>query len=195
MDRVIGIDLAGSPRRNTGYAVLQTGNGIVLEDIGTIHTDDEIFALTKRYSPDLIAIDAPLSLPRGRTNIHDRDDHHFRVCDLQLRERGIRFFPITLGPMRKLTERGMMIANKLKRKGYDVIEVFPGATYDRLSLPRKDKERIKRWIFKLTGKRLGEVSQDELDGFACAYTGYLYLIGDVEVLGDPGEGLLIIPKG
>jgi predicted nuclease with RNAse H fold len=39
---------------------------------------------------------------------------------------------------------------------------------------------------KLTG--------DELDAITAAYTGILYLKGDVELVGDPREGLLVLPR-
>src|SRR5262245_49775550 len=76
-----------------------------------------------------VGIDAPLFLPLGRCCL--RNDCtcartiHFRECDLELRRRGIRFFPITLGPMRQLTERGMKLAQILSKMGHTVLETYP----------------------------------------------------------------------
>lgn len=198
----LGIDLAGSEKKDTGYCALnliatnyKEKNVIKLIDIGTVDADKKIIALAKIYKPDIIAIDAPLSLPLGRKSLEDRENIHFRQCDLELRRRGIRFFPITLGPMRMLTKRGINLKSLFISKGYDVIEVFPGATYDILGIKRKNSEIIRDWIKKITGrKRLRKMSQDELDGFTCAFTGLLYLTGRAEVIGNAEEGLMVIPN-
>ena len=66
-----------------------------------------------KIRPALIGINAPLSLPRGRRSIHDRTENHLRHCDRELTSRKIRCFPVTLGPMRKLTERGLLLKDHL----------------------------------------------------------------------------------
>jgi predicted nuclease with RNAse H fold len=91
---VVGVDLAGSPLRNTGVCALC---GMTITSISTVHTDDEILDFVERNRPDLIAIDAPLSLPPGRTSLEERNAEHFRLSDRELMKRRIRF-PITLGP-------------------------------------------------------------------------------------------------
>ena len=91
---IVGMDLAGSPRRPTGLCILR---GLIAR-VRVVFSDEEILPLVSKASPDLVAIDAPLALPAGRTAIQDRSGGHFRPCDLALRERGIRFFPITLDP-------------------------------------------------------------------------------------------------
>jgi predicted nuclease with RNAse H fold len=49
----------------------------------------------------------------------------------------IKFFPLTLGPMRKLTERGIRLKKILEKKRLDVVETYPGAAQDILKIPRK----------------------------------------------------------
>ena len=107
--KVIGIDLAGSLKRKTGICFLIENNILSCK---IVFTDEEIIEYIKLYSPDLIAIDAPLNLPPGRKTLEDRNGEHFRPCDRELLKRGIRFFPITLGPMRSLTKRGISLKNK-----------------------------------------------------------------------------------
>ncbi len=92
---VVGVDLAGSPRRNTGLCLLR---GMTAVSTSTMHSDDEILSFVERARPDLVAIDAPLNLPPGRKSLEERNGEHFRPCDRELLRRGIRFFPITLGP-------------------------------------------------------------------------------------------------
>ena len=89
---VVGVDLAGSPRRATGVCVLR-GNQVWSK---VAFDDEEILEAIKLSEPDIVPIDAPLSLPPGRQTIHDRTGEHFRPCDRGLQQLGIRFFPITL---------------------------------------------------------------------------------------------------
>ncbi len=77
---VAGVDLAGSPRRPTGVCVLR---GLQAQT-WVAFTDEEILRLIDGARPDLVPIDAPLTLPYGRTTIHDRAGAHFRECDREL---------------------------------------------------------------------------------------------------------------
>ena len=125
--KVVGIDLAGSSKRNTGICTLRRDNII---SCTIVRTDPEIIHYIEKENPALIAVDAPLNLPPGRKSIEDKNGEHFRPCDQELLRRGIRFFPITLGPMRLLTKRGIHLKRVLTRRGYPVIEVYPGAAQD-----------------------------------------------------------------
>jgi len=189
--KILGLDLAGSEKRNTGYCIIGKG----MAEYGILHTDEEILRVVKKEMPGIVAIDAPLSLPEGRKGIEKRNDKHFRKCDILLRERGVRFFPITLGPMRMLTKRGMGIMKKIQRinKKIKVIEVFPGATYDSFGIKRKSRKEILRWAkkFGIDGSRAK--TQDELDAIACAITGILYANGKGEELKGK-DGTIVIPK-
>ena len=91
----------------------------------------------EKARPGLVVIDAPLSLPRGRKTIEDRSGPHLRECDRELLRRKVPFFPLTLGPMRMLTVRGMRIARALSKRGFPVVEGYPGGAQDILGLPRK----------------------------------------------------------
>jgi predicted nuclease with RNAse H fold len=191
---VVGIDLAGSPKRNTGICTLR-GNRIIACEI--VYTDEEILAHVERAQPHLIAIDAPLNLPPGRKRIEDRNGEHFRPCDRALLERGIRFFPITLGPMRLLTKRGIALKKKFRRRGYDVIEMFPGAAQDVWGIARKQDGlgKLRRGLEKLGLRGLDKrMNGDQLDAVTGALVGKLYLEGRAEVLGNFDEGAIAIPK-
>lgn len=133
---IVGVDLAGSPRRPTGVCVLR---GLRAET-QVLYSDDEILALVRQARPALVPIDAPLTLPAGRKTIHDRNGEHYRECDRELQRRGLRFFPITLGPMRALTERGMKLRAEVEAMGFRAVECFPGAAQDVWGLPRKRRD-------------------------------------------------------
>ncbi len=191
---VVGIDLAGSLKRNTGICVLR---GMTLVSCATMHEDEEILSLVDETQPDLIAIDAPLSLPPGRKTIEDRNGEHFRHCDRELLKRGIRFFPITLGPMRSLTRRGITLKKTFTRRGFNVIEVYPGAAQDIWKIARKQGglSKLRRGLEKLGLKGLkAGMNGDELDAATAALVGRRYLQGRVEVLGSFSRGAIVIPR-
>ena len=191
--KVVGIDLAGSPMRNTGICTLKK-NQIAFCTI--LHKDREIINYIEKENPTLIAIDAPLNLPPGRKSIEDKNGEHFRPCDRELLRRGIRFFPITLGPMRLLTKRGIQLKRALARRGYFVIEVYPGAAQDIWHTGRKQDglSKLRKGLEKLGVKGLNEkMKGDELDAVTAALVGQLFLRGKAEVLGNFKRGAIVIP--
>ncbi len=193
---VLGLDLAGSPHRSTGWCVISTGRRA---RVGVAHADSEIEALADETQPALIIIDAPLSLPRGRRTIEDRTGPHLRECDRELLRRRIRFFPLTLGPMRMLTVRGMRLAGRLGRSGFRVVEGYPGAAQDLLGIPRKGRGvgELARGLGRLGVRTAGarsELSHDELDALTIAWVGREHLQGRSWVIGDPEEGLMVLPR-
>jgi predicted nuclease with RNAse H fold len=190
---VVGIDLAGSPKRNTGICVL---NGKRVLNYDTLFEDDEIIDFVKNSRPDIIAIDAPLNLPPGRKTLEDRNGEHFRPCDRELLRRGIRFFPITLGPMRSLTKRGILLKKKFNRMKFKVIEIYPGAAQDVWCIPRKQfgLGSLRRGLEKLGIRGLQRtMTADELDAVSGAIVGKMYLQGKTEVLGNFRQGTIILP--
>ncbi|RLF15011.1 MAG: DUF429 domain-containing protein [Thermoprotei archaeon] len=190
---VLGVDLAGSERRPTGLCLLR---GLKVE-LGIAWTDREIVEAAVKGAADLIAIDAPLSLPRGRRSLEEHSPHHLRECDRELLKRRIKFFPVTLGPMRKLTARGMRLKAELESLGFKVIEVYPGGAQDVLGIPRKSegKDKLYEGLAKLGLEGLKpDASDHELDAVTAAIVGALYLLGLHEDYGDPKEGIIVMPK-
>jgi len=187
------VDLAGSEKRETGMCLMDEA---LNTDVWVVHTDDEIVRDAAAARPGIVAIDAPLSIPRGRRRIDDREGPHFRECDLMLRRMGIRFFPVTLGPMRLLTARGMALRERLESIGLRVVEVYPGGAQDILGLPRKGAglEELRRGLeslgIRLPARRL---SGDELDAVTAAYVGLLYMRGLAEVL-EGVDGAIVMPR-
>ena len=136
-----------------------------------------------------------LSLPNGRRTIHDRSGEHFRDCDRELQRRGIRFFPITLGPMRMLTERGLALKAKIRAMGYRAIECYPGAAQDVWGIPRqhRDRKELLVGLRKLGVRGLTKAAtSDELDAATAALVGQWVLSGRGEMLG--GEDGICIPS-
>src|SRR5439155_44356 len=81
------------------------------------------------------------------------------------------FFPITLGPMRMLTERGLALKKKLSAMGYRAVECYPGAAQDVWGLPRqhRDREGLLAGLRKLGVRGLSKTAtSDELDASTAA---------------------------
>jgi len=197
--KVVGIDLSASEKRRTGWALLRGR----LVETKLMKTDREIIDATLKAEPDLVSIDSPLSLPKGRDCTRDNCEcRRFgitRECERLLRSRGIFIFPCLIQSMQPLTRRGVRLKNKLEKFGQKVIESYPGATQDILRIIRKkiSIDELKQGLvdFGLTGNwALRRVSHDELDAVTSALVGYFFLTGKSEKIGNEEEGFLIIPR-
>ncbi|MEN2975095.1 MAG: DUF429 domain-containing protein [Candidatus Caldarchaeales archaeon] len=181
----VGIDLAGSPKRRTGLCRMS-------EDLHCEtyikKNDEDILNFTLLSKPEIVAVDAPLSLPSGNRGL--------RICDKKLLEMGIRILPPTLRGMRMLTERAILLKKKLEEYGYQVIEVYPAAAQDILGIPRKSKD-LKLLRESLIGIGVRGLMLDEcrheIDAVTCALTGIAYLRGKYIAVGDPSECIVILP--
>jgi len=195
--RAVGVDLAGSESRATGYCLLEVD---MRAETQILFKDSEIIQHVQRDLPDIVCVDAPLALPKGRCCLRDdcpcRGRGHLRECDKTLLQMGIKFFPLTLGPMRKLTMRGIRLKKALENLGFKVIESYPGAAQDLMGLPRKKSlEKLKVGLIQRVKGGLREaVTEHELDAVTCALVGRMYLEGNYIALGDPEEVLMILPK-
>jgi uncharacterized protein len=193
---VVGLDLAGSPHRATGCCVYQGPRTLTTS---VLSDDPSIEAAVRAAGPDLVVIDAPLSLPRGRRTIEDRAGPHFRECDRALRRLGVRFFPLTLGPMRMLTVRGMRLRARFESLGLRVVEGYPGGAQDLLGIPRK-QAGVSVLQSQLRRRGLGgdlearSLTHDELDAVTLAWVGHEHLKGRAMLIGDPSEGVMLLPR-
>jgi predicted nuclease with RNAse H fold len=190
---IVGLDLAGVETRPTGFCLLTD----MCVETWLVYTDKEIIDKTVSSHPKIIAVDAPLCLPPGRKTIEERTNIHLRESDRELLKKGIKIFPITLGPMRKLTVRGMQLKSVLEAKELTVIEAYPGGAQDVLGIPRKQYgfEKLKSGLENLGISGLTmEMSHHELDAITCAYVGKLFLEGKAVTYGTPNQGI-VMPKG
>jgi predicted nuclease with RNAse H fold len=189
---VLGIDLGGVEHRPTGVCILRGSRA----ETRLVYTDHEILELVKKAKPALAAIDAPLTLPPGRRSMEERTDRHLRPADEELLRRRIPFFPITLGPMRVLTVRGIGLKRKIRRLGVRAVEIYPGGAQDIWRLPRAKRNirGLRRGLEKLGMKGLRQdACAHELDAASGALVGRLYLQGKAEVYGDFKSGAILMP--
>jgi uncharacterized protein YprB with RNaseH-like and TPR domain/predicted nuclease with RNAse H fold len=194
--RIVGIDLTGSERRATGWALLHGSNA----KTKAIRTDDELLTETLASTPDIVSIDSPLSMPDGINDPNNVGDFPiYRRCELALKRMGISVFWCLLPSMKSLTVRGMRLASELRNRGLKVIESYPGAAQDLLGIPRKGAslEELKQGMGRIgiQGDYLTKnVCHDEVDAITSALVGLFYLADDYIALGTPTEEHLIVPR-
>jgi len=190
----IGIDLAGSPKRPTGVCLLRGKRA----STAVAFSDEDVLRFIGGAQATNVGVDAPLFLPAGRCCL--RNDCtcprtiHFRECDLELRRRGIRFFPITLGPMRQLTMRGMALSQTLQKLGHTTLEAYPGAAQDLWRIPRqKDVVGLRRGLSRFVTLPKRIITCHELDAVTCALLAQLHQKGKTELIGREDEGWMVLP--
>lgn len=189
---IIGVDLAASPQRPTGLCFLQE----LVVSTQLVYENQEILFYIKEKKPSLVAIDAPLSRPLPSSGRQGKNGLILRACDAELRNRRIPLFPLNFKAMQQLMGRGIALRKKVEALGIKVIEVYPGAAQDIWRLPRAKRQPsalilgLKR--FGLKGLR-EKMTHHELDAVTAALVGYYYLLGRAEEIGQPEEGLIVLP--
>ena len=190
--RIVGIDLTGSEKRATGWALMDGACATTK----SIRTDEDLIRETLMARPDLISIDSPLSLPEGYGS---GDVPIYRKCELALKRMGISVFWCLLPSMQMLTRRGIKLANELRNAGCKVVESYPGAAQDILGIPRKKASLPElKWGLSRAGITGGfltaNITHDEVDAITSALVGLFYMANDYIALGTPTEEYLIVPR-
>jgi len=179
----VGIDLAGSEANPSGWALLEGD----IARTALLRSDEEILEETRKADPELVAIDAPLTLPR---------EGYTREVDRAMHKLGLHVLPPLFPAMKKLTLRGIRLAKALEREGLPVIEVHPASTRKVLGLPTKGAGAIQEALLGIGLKGDLEerrLSIHELDAITAALTASLHLLGLSEVVGGE-DGEICIPR-
>ena len=191
----LGVDLASSAARPSGYAVLDEQSRLLA--LGLVATNDEILSLASHWRPRMVALDAPLSWPTD-------PDSSGRQCEVLLAHEGIGTFRTTRRTIiRALVERGIAVACVLRSQGFQVIEAYPYGSKVRLfgrPIPKKTRSSGRAWLQQRLEGLLPDLTchpasltHDELDAVMAAYTALLRDRGLTEDVGDPAEGQVCLP--
>jgi predicted nuclease with RNAse H fold len=207
---LFGVTLRISPSHPSALAVLNHQSQLV--HLAPFHTDLELLQMAGAYQPTLIAIGSPLCLPTGLADLEPSaqtraapPEHRGRQLERELASIGISCFFTGRGSViRQLIYRGIGLKGELHLRGYEVIEVYPHATkvilFGEQALRQKGsqsvaylKERLGTLISGLADYR-GNLNKNNSEALLNAYTALLHLCEGTDLLGDPHEGLLSIPK-
>lgn len=206
-----GIDLTSTESKPSACLGLDSRSQLVY--FGFLTKNRDVIALLGFYSPRIITIDAPLSLPLGLCCLEEgcpcqpKSSEKNRQCDQELRRQGIPCYPTTKKTFIKdLIYRGIELKSSIDhelRQASQVIEVYPFASKVRLFGATMSRKTTKQGISLLRDK-LGNMlpglkpyldmfDHDLCDAAVAAYTGLLYHQDRAEALGNSEEGLILIP--
>jgi len=206
-----GIDLTSTEAKPSACLGLDGKSQLVY--LGFITENRDIVTLLNFYSPQVIAIDAPLSLPSGLCCLEENCPckpefpRKNRQCDQELRQQGIPCYPTSKKTFIKdLIYRGIELKTSIDREvkqAGQVIEIYPFASKVRLfgkTMPRKTKKQGVSFLKDMIGgilpglkPYLDMFDHDLCDAAVAAYTALLYHQNRVEALGSSEEGLIFIP--
>lgn len=207
-----GIDLTSTEIKASACLGLDSKSQLIY--LGFIIENRDIVTLLNFYSPQVIAIDAPLSLPSGLCCLEGscpckpKFPRKNRQCDQELRQQGIPCYPTSKKTFIKdLIYRGIELKNGISRQAKQdrqVIEVYPFASKVRLfgkAIPRKTTKQGTTFVRDKLGDILPGLepyldmfNHDLCDAAVAAYTALLYHQNRVDVLGNNAEGLIFIPS-
>ena len=205
----LGIDLTSTAARPS--ACLGLDDKLQLVYLGFAGEDSDIIAMANLYSPRVIAIDAPLSLPLGLCCLEEscgcqpKSGRRSRQCDQELRQQGIPCYPTSKKSfIKSLIYRGMELRDKLCQQGFQTIEIYPYASKVRLfgkAILRKStlqgiallKAQLEN-ILHCLEPYLGGFDHNLCDAAVAAYTAFLYCQNRVDALGSSEEGLIFVPS-
>jgi len=179
---IIGIDLAGVPKNPTGWASCK--NKVI--STRHVYENGEILEQLTKIKPVLVAIDAPLSLPKEGT---------MRKADREMYRHGYPVFPPRFPAMEKLTLRARKITQQIKRDELHIIEVHPTSTRKALKMPTKNWKEIRSIFIQLGlegNLKTRVLTPHEIDAVTAALTGYFHLQGKTELIGNE-EGYIVVP--
>jgi len=183
-NKIIGIDLAATPKNPTGWALWKKK----VVSTRHIYRDDEILTFIKNYAPTLVAIDAPLSLPKAKST---------RKADKDMHRMGYPVLPPLFPAMKKLAQRAITMTQQIQKLGFPVIEIHPSSTRKALQMPAKDWATIQAILVQMGLKgdlRKRALTPHELDAATAALTAHLHLKGKTQLVGDTKEGYIVVPQ-
>ncbi len=200
----VGIDLTSSTQKASAYARLNEELKVHLD---LLHPDSDLLKAVEGDRPVLVAIDAPLGLPRGACCLEESCScqplSKLRECEQELAKRRIPcFFTTKKSIIKKLVYRAIGLKKQLEARGYEVIEIYPYATKVCLwgrPIPSKLKPEGLQFLRRnlralLPGLSvIEELNHDLCDALLAAYTAWLFYHGQAEAIGNPVEGQIVIP--
>lgn len=220
---VAGLDLAAG-RGVTALATLSLGDDSAFQYLSEeqlqLTTDEDILHALGRLRPHVLAIDAPLSLPRAVAAAlwaHDGDTPTRGSPYTRDAERdpiwpsiGVRPFPVSF--LGGLTFRALVLAARLRAAQPEIaiIETFPTATFRILGLGADAQEgrrpgkatpaardalqrRLADCIPGVPSPDEQLLDADSLDAIGAAIGALAFDRGKYRAVGDPTEGQIIVP--
>ena len=204
----LGIDLTLAEAKPS--ACLGLGGELRLIYSAFLNGNSDIVEVVSKHGFGLVAIDAPLSLPKGLCCLEESCSCQpgagvkGRSCERELAKLGIPcYFTTKQSIIKAMVYRGIRLRTELESKGCEVIEVYPYASKIRLfgkKIPSKTTPAglafLKRHISSLLpglAPYVDGFNHDMCDAAIAAYTAFLHSQGRTELRGDHEEGAIYLP--
>ncbi len=195
-DKVIfGIDFGSKRSGNTVIAAFKDMRVDFLDTEKGVDADAFIMNAVEHYKPDLVFIDAPLSLPGRYSNVSGCECYNFRHADAELKAMS----PMFLGG---LTARAIAIKDACVKKGIEVCETYPKAQATKFNL-KKLGYKGNKLALKLCADTVTEsihpnirlcikeiTTWHHLDALMALISAMTYVQGHGQVFGKPEEGVI-----
>jgi len=181
--RAAGLDLSGSEKKPSGWCLIGEDKNL---NVKTLYTDADIVEEILQTKPQVLAIDAPLTLPVEKG---------FRLVDKALmKEKGKPLPPLMPG-MRNLTSRAIRLSENIQKLniGVKIVETHPQTVAQKLRINRSFEDIlriIEKYHLNLISRKL---SEHEVDAVLAALVAWLYLIGEVKEIRE-SDGVIVLPK-
>jgi len=203
-----GIDLTSTEVKPS--ACIGLDERLNLTYSGHLYQDSDILRVASSYGFELVAIDAPLSLPEGLCCLEEvcscqpKTGGKGRSCERELAKLGILcYFTTKKSIIKAMVYRGIRLKTELEAMGHEVIEVYPYASKVRLLgrvIPAKSKTAGLAFLKRNINGLLPNISAyvDRFDHHLCdatiaAYTAFLHQQGKTEPIGEAEEGAIYLP--
>lgn len=191
--RILGIDYGSKMAGTTVVAYMEEGEVNLVASQKGKDADAMIMKLAKELKPDLIAIDAPLSLPGVYTGLPGCDDYFYRDCDKLTKAMS----PMFLGG---LTARAMKLAARLSALEVEVIEAYPVKAGNEIGLKpfgyrgkQPDLDGLCQQLYSVTAidlRNQNQLSSHAIDATLALYIAQQYEAGKANQLGNSTEGFI-----
>lgn len=198
--RVVGIDFGAKLSGTTAICFVEDGAVNFLTSSKGEDANKFILNHLNRLDPEIVGIDAPLSIPAAYQRGSQSDDFSYRLVDRQLKAMS----PMFLGG---LTARAACLAATLGAQGIKVIEVYPrafvklltehDALYARLK-KTKDLAGLRILTEQVKAKfnfNLDITNPDnwhEFDSMLAFFSASRFERGEAISYGDPAEGIVYV---
>ena len=195
MERLIaGIDYGSKNSGFTCASLLKQGKVFIYQAEKNKDADQSLKDFLVRYKPDVIGIDAPLSLPGVLRGLKRFTNYHFRQADIEAKAMS----PMFLGG---LTARAIEIATWFNSAwGTQVIEVYPKLVSQELLLDTKRYKREEDYLPAAVRLLKNAVKWDlsdskienwhQFDSLLALYTTERFSNNIAQSLGNKQEGLI-----
>jgi predicted nuclease with RNAse H fold len=200
--RSLGVDVAVQGGKGLDLVLLD-GSGRP-EAIVPRATRQDLARLVSQWAPDIVAVDSPPQwAASGRSRMTENElarlnIHAFRTPSAEhSADRHFDWMREGIAVFETLAGLGYPLATGRPYRGR-AIEVFPHATATVLAgclAPAGMRKRVWRErVLRLQGVRTDELTtMDQLDAALAALTGLFVLDGKESHLGDPSEGVIVLP--